>query len=97
MIQEKGEPNVFSMFGKKSVRTGFVRDIQNELGKLNGLPFTKRWLKFSEPQLNYAFKQFEQLEIMKKYPPLLERSNGLVSQAENSFYIGDEVVQLTKQ
>jgi len=56
------------------------------------------WLlkKFSEPQVNYSLKQLKQLEILHEYPPLVERSNGIVSQAENSFYIGKEVIQLTK-
>lgn len=98
LITEKGEPNVFALTGKKAVRTGFVRNIQKEIETYNNLPFTKRWLleKFSEPQVNYTLKQLKQLEILHEYPPLVERSNGLVSQAENSFYIGDEVIQLTK-
>ena len=98
LIHEKGEPSVFVLKGKKSVRTGFVRNIQKEIDTYEGLPFTKRWLldKFSEPQVNYALKQLKQLDILQEYPPLVERGEGLVSQAENSFYISDEVIQLTK-
>jgi methionyl aminopeptidase len=98
MIEERGKPNVFALTGKKSVRTGFVRDIQKELESLNGLPFTQRWLidKFGEAKVRYALKQFNQLEILHEYPPLVEKANGLVSQAENSFYVGKEVVLLTK-
>jgi len=99
LIHEKGEPNVFMMLGKKSVRVGFVRDIQKEIESYQGLPFTKRWLlkKFSESQVSYAMKQFDQLGILKSFPPLVERSGGLVSQAENSFYVGKEGVEvLTK-
>jgi methionyl aminopeptidase len=97
LIQEKGDANVFEMFAKKAVRTGFVRSIQKEIDSYQNLPFTKRWLlsQFSEAQVNYALKQFEQLEIMRSYPPLVERNGGLVSQAENSFYVGDEVITLT--
>ena len=100
LIHEKGEPNVFMMMGKKPVRVGFVRDIQKEIESYTGLPFTPRWLlkKFSESQVNYALKQFSQLEILKSYAPLVERSGGLVSQCENSFYVGkDEVILLTKE
>ncbi len=98
LIQEQGEPNVFEMVGKKSVRTGFVRDIQKEIDGFENLPFTKRWLsdKRSEAQINYALKQFKQLNVLREHPPLVERSGGMVSQAENSFYIGDEIIQLTK-
>ena len=97
LIQEQGEPNVFALTGKKSVRTGFVRNILKEIESYEYLPFTKRWLeaKFSPAQVSYALKQLKQLEILHEYPPLVERSNGLVSQAENSFYVGDAVIQLT--
>ncbi|MBW2984564.1 type II methionyl aminopeptidase [Candidatus Woesearchaeota archaeon] len=98
MIHEKGEASVFMLVGKKSVRVGFVRDILKQIESYNGLPFTTRWLtkNFSEAQVRFALNQLKQLEILKEYPPLVERSDGLVSQAENSFYIDDEVVVLTK-
>ncbi len=97
LIHEKGEPSVFSLIGKKSVRIGFVRNIQKEIEKLNGLPFTTRWLtkKFSEAQVKYALNQFKQLGILKEYPPLVEKQNGLVSQAEHSLLVDNEVILLT--
>ena len=97
MIHEKGEASVFSLIGKKSVRIGFVRNIQKEIEKLNGLPFTTRWLtkKFSSAQVKFALNQFKQLEILKEYPPLVERQDGLVSQAEDSLMVDGEVVVLT--
>jgi methionyl aminopeptidase len=98
MIHEKGDASVFMLMGKKSVRVGFVRDILKQIEGYNGLPFTTRWLtkNFSEAQVRFALNQLKQLEILKEFPPLVERSNGLVSQAENSFYIDDEVITLTK-
>lgn len=98
LIHEKGEPSVFSLVGRKSVRIGFVRDIQKELEELNGLPFTTRWLtkKFSSAQVKFALNQFKQLGILKEYPPLVEKQNGLVSQAEHSLMVDDEVFVLTR-
>ena len=98
LIYEKGEPSVFGIIGHKSVRVGFVRNIQKEIESYNGLPFTTRWLsrKFSAGQVNYAFNQFKQLGILKEYPPLVEKSGGLVSQAEHSLLVDDEVIVLTK-
>jgi methionyl aminopeptidase len=98
MIHEKGEPSVFTLFGRKSVRVGFVRNIQKEIERYQGLPFTTRWLtkKFSIAQVKYALNQFKQLEILKEYPPLVEKQNGLVSQAEHSLLVDDEVIVLTK-
>jgi methionyl aminopeptidase len=97
-IEEKGDPSVFMMIGKKSVRTGFVRDIQKEIESYNGLPFTSRWItnKFSEVQARYAMNQLKQLGILHEFPPLVEKQKGIVSQAENSFLIDDKVICLTK-
>jgi len=98
MIHEKGDASVFSLHGKKSVRVGFVRNILKQIESYNGLPFTTRWLtsKFSSAQVKFALNQLKQLEILKEYPPLVERSDGLVSQAEHSLLVEDEVVVLTK-
>ena len=97
-VEELGEPTVFTLIGKKSVRVGFVRDILKMIEGYNGLPFTTRWLtkKFSYAQVNFALNQLDQLGLLHKYPPLVEKSKGLVSQAENSFLIEDEVKVLTK-
>jgi len=98
MIGEKGIANVFSLVVKKPVRVRFMRNMLMEINKYNKMPFTKRWLykKFSPAKINFALTQFNNLGIIKEYPPLVEKSNGLVSQAENSFLIDDEVVVLTK-
>jgi|TARA_B100002003_G_C14099629_1_gene528848 methionyl aminopeptidase len=98
LIEEKGDASLFTLMGKKSVRIGFVRDIQKEIENFQGLPFTSRWLtsKFSEGQVKYALNQLNRLGVLKEYPPLVEKSNGLVSQTENSFLIDDKVICSTK-
>lgn len=97
MIHEKGEPSVFGLMGKKSARIGFVRNVLKQLDGYNGLPFTTRWLtkNFSAAQVKFAFNQLKQLEILKEYPPLVEKQSGLVSQAEHSLLVDDEVIVLT--
>ncbi len=98
LIHEKGSPTLFSMTGRKPVRIGFVRDILKEIDTCHNLPFTKRWLtkKFSSAQVDFALKQFDQLGLIHAYPPLVELQNGLVSQAEHSVLVDDEVIVLTK-
>ncbi len=99
LIYEKGDPKIFAMLGKKSVRIGFVRQIQKIIEEFDGLPFTTRWIAgYSEAQIKYALNQFKLLDILKEYPPLVEKENGLVSQAEKSLYIGKDgkVEVLTK-
>jgi methionyl aminopeptidase len=99
LIGEKGDGSVFQLVGKKSVRVGFVRNIQKEIESFQNLPFATRWLtsKFSEGQVRYALNQFKLLGILKEFPPLVEKSNALVSQAESSFLIDDKIVCLTKK
>ena len=98
LIYENGEPSVFALHGKKSVRVGFVRNILKQIEGYNSLPFTTRRItkNFSEAQVRYALNQLKQLEILKEYPPLVEKMNGLVSQAEDSLLVDDEVVVLTQ-
>lgn len=98
LIHDKGVATVFSQIAKKPVRVGFVREILKQIESYKMLPFTKRWLtaNFSLPKVNYALKQLKQFEIIKEYPPLVERSEALVSQAEHSVIVDDKVVVTTK-
>ncbi len=98
MIFESGEPTVHMMIGKKGVRNPITRNVLEEINKFNGLPFAKRWLisKFGEVRVNLAFRELEQLGILRNYPPLVDKNRGLVSQAEHSLYIDDEIIVLTR-
>ena len=97
VVVEKGNATVFSLLQARSVRTAMVRDVLKEIEKYKELPFTIRWLckKFSKAQVNYALKQLQQANIIKGYPPLVDRANGIVSQSEKSFLIDEKVEVLT--
>lgn len=97
-VEGKGEAGVFQLSRKKPVRNMITRKVLGEILKFNGLPFTTRWLtrKFSLPQVNYALRDLHQHGVLMLHPPLVDIDNGLVSQAEHSFLIGEEVVCLTK-
>lgn len=93
MIKESGSAEIFNMRGFKAVRVGFVREISKYIEKkFKTLPFSRRDLlnKFSEPQVNYALKQFAELEILNEYAPLVERTGGLVSQSEHTLLVTKE-------
>ncbi len=98
LIQEGGQPTVFMMVGKRPVRNMITRQVLKEIEKYNGLPFTTRWLvkKFPEFKVNIALRELLQYGVIKSYAPLSEVEKGIVSQAENSFLIDDEVEVLTK-
>ncbi len=97
MIGEKGLPNVFQLIQKKPVRSAITREVLKEIENYKGTPFTMRWLikKFGL-KARFALKELKNLECIKEYPPLVERSNGLVSQAEHTILVREKPVILTK-
>ncbi len=89
-VFESDNPTIFSLIEKKPVRLGFVRKIQEEIEKYNGLPFTTWWLKnkgFSLAQIRIAMKQLRELEAVQAFPPLIDKARGMVSQAEHTLLV----------
>jgi methionyl aminopeptidase len=97
IIYESGTATVYQLIGKKPVRNIFTRQILKEVEKYNGLPFCRRWLveKFSLPKVNFALKELKALEILREYPPLVDKAHGLVSQAEHTLIIKEKPIILT--
>lgn len=98
-VVEKGHATVFMLEHKKPVRSSITRDILREIESYDGLPFAERWLtkKFGA-KANFALRELKQLGMIHQFPPLVEVSNGIVTQAEHSMLIDDkgEIVVLTK-
>ena len=100
LITEKGNPFIHSIIADKPIRNRFAREVMEEVDEYVFLPFANRWLtkKFHPMKVNVALKEFNQLDILKSYPPLVEKAGGMVSQAEHSMYIGEDKVKiLTKR
>ncbi len=98
-IYETERANLFALKKAKPVRTPFAREILKFIAEeYQTLPFTTRWLskKFGLGKTNLALKELLNKGILDKFPPLPEKNKGLVSQAENTFLIGDKVEVLTK-
>lgn len=98
IVYERENANVFMLVGKKGVRNMITRQVLVEIEKFDGLPFTERWLVkrgISLPKINYALKELDNLGMLKKFPPLPDKSKGLVSQAEHTLIVtrdGCEVI-----
>jgi methionyl aminopeptidase len=99
VVGEKGLPTVFMLENPRNVRSPITREILKEIINYEGLPFAKRWLarKFGA-KANFAIRELTHLGIIHQFPPLVEASRGIVSQAEHSVLIDDEeeAVVLTK-
>ncbi len=99
IVIETSNPTVFSLVQKKPVRDMTTRNILKEIEKYKELPFAKWWLeeKFPLFRVNIALRQLENAGIIKGYPPLADRENGLVSQAEHTILVEEnKAVILTK-
>ncbi len=97
IVQDSGEASVFMLQNKKPVRIPITRQVLKEIENYENLPFCRRWLtkKFGA-KANFALRELQQLDIIKAYPPLADSNKGLVSQAEHSVLVDDEIVVLTK-
>jgi methionyl aminopeptidase len=97
IVYESSPATIFAMINRKPVRLPMMRKVINEIDGLNGLPFTTRWLtrKFSA-SAKLAIVQLARQDIIKEYPPLIDKNHGLVSQAEHSLIVKDTPIILTK-
>ncbi|MBI2657631.1 type II methionyl aminopeptidase [Candidatus Woesearchaeota archaeon] len=99
VVVEKGLPAVFMLEHPRNVRSPITREILGEIASYDGLPFGKRWLtrKFGA-KANFALRELIQLGMIRLFPPLVESSKGIVTQAEHSVLIDDggEIIVLTK-
>ena len=98
IVQDSGTATVFELIGKKPVRNPITRKVLAEIESYKGLPFTTRWLtrKFGV-KAKYALKEMEQLGMLYAHPPLADKDQGMISQAEHSVLIDNDgnVVVLT--
>jgi methionyl aminopeptidase len=88
MIYNGSNPTIFSLTAVKPLRTPYARDVYSLVKEYQGLPFTTRWLtrKLGGKAL-LGMQEMKRAGMIAEYPPLLERSGGLVAQQENSFII----------
>jgi methionyl aminopeptidase len=96
MIVDTSNPNIFSFYQKKPVRSIYARTFLQQTVQYKELPFAKRWVKMPLLQLNLALKELVNLSVLNQYPPLVEQKKGLVSQAEHSLIVKDNPLILTK-
>lgn len=98
LVSEKEEFEIFMLIKKKPVRNLYSKLLLEHIQSYKGLPFARRWLieKFDEFRVNVALKELLQLEIIKPFGPLVERSNNIVSQAEHTVIVQEKPLVLTR-
>ncbi|MBU0979216.1 MAG: type II methionyl aminopeptidase [Nanoarchaeota archaeon] len=92
MIREKGEAMIFSQLGRGAVRTNISRQILKAIKPYNNLPFATRWLDFSKGQMTLGFRDLKMHKAVHAYPPLMEKGDGMVAQAEHTLILTEDQV-----
>lgn len=97
-IKESGDVVIWEEMSHKPIRSMLAREIAQEIEVFEHLPFARRWLdeKFGVNKVSLALQQLRMNGNIQGHAPLVEVSKGMVSQAEHTFLIDDEVVCLTK-
>ena len=101
MVHELPNANIYALQDKRSVRSMMARQalsfIQTEF---NTLPFTTRSLLTKFDSINrarFALHELDKAGILHSYPPLAERSKGLTSVWEKTFYITADGAEIMTQ
>ncbi len=97
-IKDAGDIIIFEEISHRQIRSPLARQILQDIEKFQHLPFARRWLdeKYGVNKVSLALHQLKMNGNIQGHAPLVEVSNGMVSQAEHTFLIDDEVVCLTK-
>ena len=97
-IHEVGAPGIFRNLNKRISRNPITRNVAKEIAKYNTLPFASRWLqkKLSVAQINFGLRDLVKLGAVESYSPLVEKTKGLVSQAEHTMIVQEKPIILTK-
>ncbi|MFH1133748.1 MAG: type II methionyl aminopeptidase [Nanoarchaeota archaeon] len=97
MIEDKGDPVIFSQVNTGSLRTQTSRLVLAHITDYAMMPFATRWLPFSKGQVALALRDLRLHNLLHPYPPLVDRANGMVSQAEHTLILTeDEVIVSTR-
>ncbi len=96
-IYESSNPNVFMEISKKQARSADTRKIFSEIEGYEGLPFAKRWLCRNHPsfKVNMALRELSMLGAVRAFPPLIEKSHGIITQFEHTIIVKDKPEVLT--
>ena len=89
--------NIYLMQKKRNVKgkaKTMMKFIQSEY---KTLPFASRWVlrKFKGPDGETAFKELLKSKVITGYPQLLERTRGMVAQAEHSVIVTEDGCEVT--
>jgi methionyl aminopeptidase len=92
LVVERGESELFMIDGKKPVRSPFTREFLRHAERFKGFPFARRYIdrEIGRPKVNFALKELYQKHMLEKFPPLVDKNNGVVAQSEHSVLVTED-------
>ena len=98
-VIERGESELFMLEGKARPRSLITRNVLKKILKFKGYPFARRYLdvEFGKPRVNFALKELDQMGVLHKFPPLLDKDNGIVAQSEHSVLVTETGCEILTQ
>lgn len=99
IVKESSPTLIYMLITPKPVRLRESRKIlELILNEYQTLPFARRWLKNvgSQVGLQLALKELVSKEVLHEYPPLREKSHGLVAQAEETIIVLNKPIITTR-
>jgi methionyl aminopeptidase len=99
-VVEERRPEIYSMVGEARVRDRQARALLKDVSERRGLPFAARWYAkgMGPMKLNITLNQLSQADALKAYPPLHDKSRGMVSQFEHTVIVtGDGCTVTTRK
>jgi len=97
-VTEGAPSGIYKLENLKPARNNIARDVLRFITEeFKTLPFAKRWVisKFGAKG-NLGFSLLERDGIIYSYPQLLERSKGVVSQAEHTILVKEKPIVTTR-
>jgi len=90
LVTDAPKAYIYLFLDKKPVRLPEARKILDFASKTNSLPFAKRWIDLPPLRLELALRQLTHSRALYAYPVLIEKDNGVVSQAEHTVIVKDK-------
>jgi methionyl aminopeptidase len=96
-VIESKHAEIYSALSEKPARMREARMLLKAVADRRGLPFAARWYagKINPLRLNLVLNQLTQADILKAYPPLHDRSQGMVSQFEHTLIVTEDGCEVT--
>ena len=88
-VKNEGKSTIFMLRGDVKVRSPYARKVADFVAERQGLPFSTRHItrKFSKGVFALGMKELAKSPFLEDYPPLAERSGGMVAQFEHSMIV----------